>query len=425
MEPGHLRCRRRARRRPQGARAAGTSKQGTSDGRGEAAHRTAHRIREGGTGKHRATEGPPPPTATEHKQETPHIETCGQGARGTSPHSHCIGHRPPTVPQEPAQIVSGPAVHSRYRRQPVHGVQATRWFARAARTTVTAANDAHRDGWMRAGTAAPWPRRGPSRRGGGPDWEGCEGKSAARARCGEEQKAAASAAVSGKTAPSRKRHAETTACAGFWAMRARLPRCRLTRDNGGHGAPDTCADRRNALRAAPGAMGDPAGNSLNPKTSETAPRGDDHRDPPKPSTSATVRPIEATPRSRSRPAPHRGRWQSRSRPAPHRGRWQSRSRPAPHRGRWQSRSRPAPHRGRWQSRSEASRASSCRTPGGRNGGGWGRIGDARGSGNAQQSVCGPCGWRRPGRAEQPTQQQRVARIFGPLGRTTTGPIDAR
>ena len=98
-------------------------------------------------------------------------------------------------------------------------------------------------------------------------------------------------------------------------MRARLPRCRLTRDNGGHGAPDTCADRRNALRAAPGAMGDPAGNSLNPKTSETAPRGDDHRDPPKPSTSATVRPIEATPRSRSRPAPHRGRWQSRSRPA--------------------------------------------------------------------------------------------------------------
>ena len=133
--------------------------------------------------------GPPPPTATEHKQETPHIETCGQGARGTSPHAHCIGHRPPTVPQEPAQIVSGLAVHSRYRRQPVHGVQATRWFARAARTTVTAANDAHRDGWMRAGTAAPWPRRGPSRRGGGPDWEGCEGKSAARARCGEEQKA--------------------------------------------------------------------------------------------------------------------------------------------------------------------------------------------------------------------------------------------
>ena len=217
---------------------------------------------------------------------------------------------------------------------------------------------------------------------------------------------AASAAVSGKTAPGRKRHAETTACAGFWAVRARLPRCRLTRDNGGHGAPDTCADRRNALRAAPGAMGDPAGNSLNPKTSETAPPADarhrdggDHRDPPKPSTSATVRPIEATPRSRSRPAPHRGRWQSRS--------------------------RPAPHRGRWQSRSEASRASSCRTPGGRNGGGWGRIGDARGSGNAQQSVCGPCGWRRPGRAEQPTQQQRVARIFGPLGRTTTGQIDAR
>ena len=72
MEPGHLLCRRRARSRPQGAGAASTSKQGTSDGRGEAAHSTGHRIREGGTGKHRATEGPHPPErpSTSRKRRT-------------------------------------------------------------------------------------------------------------------------------------------------------------------------------------------------------------------------------------------------------------------------------------------------------------------------------------------------------------------
>ena len=114
--------------------------------------------------------------------------------------------------------------------------------------------------------------------------------------------------------------------------------------------------------------------------------GDDHQDPPKPSTSTTVRPIKATPHSPSRPAQHRGRWRSRS---------------------------------------EASRASSCRTPGSRNGGGQGRIADARGSANAHQSVCGPCGWSGPVRAKQPPQQQVVARISGPLGRTPTEPFGAR
>ena len=44
------------------------------------------------------------------------------------------------MPGEPLRNVSGPAVHSRYRRQPLHGVQATRWFAPAARATVAGIN---------------------------------------------------------------------------------------------------------------------------------------------------------------------------------------------------------------------------------------------------------------------------------------------
>ena len=42
---------------------------------------------------------------------------------------------------------------------------------------------------------------------------------------------AACAAVSGKTAPCRKKHAGTVACAGFAAPRSRLPRRRLALDN--------------------------------------------------------------------------------------------------------------------------------------------------------------------------------------------------
>ena len=72
MEPGHLGCRRRARSRPHGARAAGTSKQGTSDGRGEAAHSTAHRIREGRTGNTARRRAPRPPErpSTSRKRRT-------------------------------------------------------------------------------------------------------------------------------------------------------------------------------------------------------------------------------------------------------------------------------------------------------------------------------------------------------------------
>ena len=54
-------------------------------------------------------------------------------------------------------------------------------------------------------------------------------RSAGAVRGGAE--GVASAAVSGKSELCRKKHAETMACAGFGAMRARLPRCRLTRDN--------------------------------------------------------------------------------------------------------------------------------------------------------------------------------------------------
>ena len=406
MERGHLLCRRRARSRPQGAGAAGTSRQGTSDGRGEAAHSTAHRIREGGTGKHRATEGPRPPqrpsTSRKRRTSRPAVtEHVGDESsfalyRSAAPDS-TAGTAAKCVWTGRAQPISSAASARRTGNEMVCTGSANDGDRSERRTPRRL--DARRDccALAAAGTEPAWwwTRLGGLRRqirGAGASRGGAEGR--------------ASAAVSGKTAPGRKRHAETTACAGFWAMRARLPRCRLTRDNGGHGAPDTCADRRNALRAAPGAMGDPAGNALNPKTSETAPprrrSPPRRRRPPRPTETldlgncqtyrgdATLtKPPCAAPRAMAVAKP------------------------------------PCAHRGRWQSRSEASRASSCRTPGGRNGGGWGRIGDARGSGNAQQSVCGPYGWRGPGRAEQPTQQQRVARIFGPLGRTTTGQIDAR
>ena len=125
MEPGHLRCRRRARRRPQGARAAGTSKQGTSDGRGEAAHSTAHRIREGGTGKHRATEGPRPPQrlSTSRKRRTSRPAVT----------EHVGDESPFALYRSPApDSTAGAGANCLWtgRAQPmssaVHGVQATR-----------------------------------------------------------------------------------------------------------------------------------------------------------------------------------------------------------------------------------------------------------------------------------------------------------
>ena len=48
---------------------------------------------------------------------------------------------------------------------------------------------------------------------------------------GAGAQSAAGAAVTAKTAPHRKKHAETAGCAGFSAVRGRLPRRRLTRDN--------------------------------------------------------------------------------------------------------------------------------------------------------------------------------------------------
>ena len=64
--------------------------------------------------------------------------------RGASPHAHCIGERSRTGQGEALRSVSGPSVHGRYRRYPVHGVQATRWIAPAARAPVTAPKDMHR-----------------------------------------------------------------------------------------------------------------------------------------------------------------------------------------------------------------------------------------------------------------------------------------
>ena len=121
---------------------------------------------------------------------TPPTPMMRHGAlRCSQPHAHCIGKRSRTMQGESLRSVSGPAVHSRYRRQPMHGVQATRWFAPAARTRVTAPKEMHRDGTMRAGTAAPWPRLSTGQAGGRPDWGTCEGGFAAQGRCGEEQKA--------------------------------------------------------------------------------------------------------------------------------------------------------------------------------------------------------------------------------------------
>ena len=159
MKAGQLLCRPRARSRPAGrkdAPAQADRKPAMAEAKPLTAQRTEY---EKGKLETPRDGGGPPPTATEHKEETPHIETFGQGARGTSPHAHCIGQRCRTRQGEPLRSVSGPAVHSRYRRQPVHGVQATRWIARAAWATVTAPKDAHRDGWRRARRAVSRPRR--------------------------------------------------------------------------------------------------------------------------------------------------------------------------------------------------------------------------------------------------------------------------
>ena len=231
MEPGHLRCRRRARSRPQGARAAGTSKQGTSDGRGEAAHSTAHRIREGGTRKHRATEGPRPPQrlSTSRKRRTSRPAVT-EHVGDESSFALYRSEGPDKAGRTAAKCVwTG-------RAKPISSAPSARRTGNEMGCTGSASDghrserrtprrlDARREGCaLAAALTEPawwWIRLGGLRRqirGAGALREGAEG--------------AASAAVSGKTAPCRKRHAETTGCAGFWAVRARLPRCRLTRDN--------------------------------------------------------------------------------------------------------------------------------------------------------------------------------------------------
>ena len=100
--------------------------------------------------------GPPAPHSDRAQAgNAAHRDLRSPSTSGTSPHWHCIGQKNRTRQGEPLRTVSGPDVQGRYRGQPVHGVQATRWIAVAVRATVTGPKDMHRDGTMRAGTAAP------------------------------------------------------------------------------------------------------------------------------------------------------------------------------------------------------------------------------------------------------------------------------
>ena len=82
MEPGHLGCRRRARSRRAAGRKGRRHKQ-TGDQRWPRRSRSQHSTQNTRRGNWKTPRdgGPPPPTATEHKQETAHIETCGHRAR--------------------------------------------------------------------------------------------------------------------------------------------------------------------------------------------------------------------------------------------------------------------------------------------------------------------------------------------------------
>ena len=191
MEPGHLLCRRRARSRPQGARTRRRKQTGNQrwPRRSRSQHSTQNTRR--GNWKHRATEGPRPPqrpstsrkrrtsrpALTEHVGDernlirTVSVRRTGQGRANR--YAVYLDR------QCTADIVGSECTAYR-QRDGLHGQRGRRSPHRRTHTETA--------GRARGGLR---PGRGADRlaRGGGLDWVGCEGASAAQGHCCEKQKA--------------------------------------------------------------------------------------------------------------------------------------------------------------------------------------------------------------------------------------------
>ena len=231
MEPGHLLCRRRARSRPQGARTRRRQQTGNQRWlrRSRSQHSTQNTRRE--NWKHRATEGPRPPQrpSTSRKRRTSR-PALTEHVGDESSLALYRSEGPDKAGRTAAKCVwTGSA-------QPISSAASARRTGNEMDCTGSAGDD-HR-------SKGPTPRRLDAH------VEGCAAATALTdsawwwTRLGRlrrrirgagallrKAESAACAAVSGKTAPCRKKHAGTVACAGFAAPRSRLPRRRLALDN--------------------------------------------------------------------------------------------------------------------------------------------------------------------------------------------------